>query len=346
MAVSSASLLATGLRLGSLLLRNRVFVAPMSGVSDLPFRRLAYAAGAGMAVAEMAAAHLVTSPVSGAGHWQESRRRLQNSAKGEDRPPAVAQLVGREPRIMAQAARIAADCGAQMIDINMGCPAKKLAGKAAGGETACGAALMRDEALALRVIEAVVAAVGLPVSVKMRLGWDKNTMNAPRLARQAEQAGAAMITVHARTREQFYQGQADWAAVRAVREQISVPLIINGDIDSRAAAQQAIALSGADGVMIGRAGYGQPWLAGSIAGHKPPADIAAYSAAHYRAMLEHYGLQRGLRHARKHMDWYIQKHAAGCYSPAERAAMLAAQDPACVEAWLARIFARKNSRES
>jgi len=315
----------------------------MSGVSDLPFRRLAYAAGAGMAVAEMAAAHLVTLPVSGAGHWQESRRRLQNSAKGEDRPPAVIQLVGWEPRLMAAAAGIAADCGAQMIDINMGCPAKKLAGKAAGGETACGAALMRDEALALRVIEAVVA-VGLPVSVKMRLGWDKNTMNAPRLARQAEQAGAAMITVHARTREQFYQGQADWAAVRAVREQISVPLIINGDIDSRAAAQQAIALSGADGVMIGRAGYGQPWLAGSIAGHKPPADIAAYSAAHYRAMLEHYGLQRGLRHARKHMDWYIQKHAAGLYSRAERAELLSATLPAFVEARLIAIFARGDSR--
>jgi len=321
----SASLLNQTLQLGALRLRNRVFVAPMSGVSDLPFRRLALA---------------------GAGSRQESRRRLQNGEEEDGCPPAVVQLIGHEPPAMAEAARIAAANGAQMIDINMGCPAKKLAGQAAGGETACGAALMRDEILALRVIEAVMAAAALPVSVKMRLGWDETALTAPGLARRAEQAGVKMIIVHARTRQQFYQGQADWAAVRAVREQITVPLIVNGDIVSRNEAEQAMALSGADGVMIGRASYGQPWLAGTIAGHEPPANIAAYSAAHYRAMLAYYGRPRGVRHARKHLDWYLQKHVAGYYSPAERAEILASLDPAFVETRLAAIFARAESNKA
>jgi len=331
--------LARPLNIGGLQLRNRVLAAPMSGVSDLPFRQRAWGGGAGLAVAEMAASSLLAQQSGGAAE-AETLRRLQTGTQAGGADFAAVQLAGREPRAMAEAARRAEGAGARLIDINMGCPAKKLALKN-GGQAACGAALMRDEPLALRIIAAVAAAVSCPVSVKMRLGWDEQNRNAARLAHGAEQAGAAMITVHARTREQFYRGKADWAAARAVRAAISVPLIINGDIADSSSAAQAMAQSGADGVMIGRASYGRPWLAGELAGHKPPADIPAYIIEHYRDMLAHYGIARGLRHARKHLDWYLQRHADGLYSAEERAALMAVEEPAETEAMLAAIFARR-----
>ncbi|AQS41760.1 MAG: tRNA-dihydrouridine synthase [Candidatus Tokpelaia hoelldobleri] len=311
-------------------IRNRIFAAPMSGVSDLPFRQRAWQAGAGMVVSEM-----VASGELGNGH-KASLRRLKHEATG----PCVVQLAGCRADWMAQAARIAVDEGADVVDINMGCPAKKVIGGLSG------AALMRDVPHALSLIEAVVKAVPVPVTLKMRLGWDETMQNAPALAWQAEQAGVKMITVHGRTRMQLYTGKADWQAVRAVREAISVPLVVNGDIKSREDAVRAMDISGADAVMIGRASYGRPWAAGEIAGHALPCDLSAYILAHYEAMLEYYGEHTGMRHARKHLDWYLQRHCAGRYTAEERTALVTATDIPVVKALLEKIFARRqeNSR--
>ncbi len=300
---SPVDMLTQPLRLGPVTIRNRVFLAPMSGVTDLAFRERAYAHGAGLVVSEMVASGELARGRA------ESARRLR-------RPNVdvhMVQLAGREARWMAEAARIAADEGADIIDINMGCPAKKVTGGY------CGSALMREPDHALDLIEAVVGAVAVPVTVKMRLGWDENALNAPALARRAEEAGVSMVTIHGRTRSQFYKGRADWRAIAGVKDAVSIPVVANGDVSSPEDAAGILEQSGADAVMIGRAHYGAPWTAGRIVAQaagrtaqdmpRSPLALAAYVVDHYEAMLGLYGTEQGLRHARKHLGWYLERHA-------------------------------------
>ncbi|HZG28178.1 MAG TPA: tRNA dihydrouridine synthase DusB [Ensifer sp.] len=305
--------LSSAFRAGSVEIRNRVILAPMSGVTDLPFRKLAWRYGAGLTVTEMVASGELVRDM------RESRQRL----KGTGARPHMVQLAGRDARWMAEAARIAAGEGADIIDINMGCPAKKVIGGYSGS------ALMRDPDLALSLVEATVAAVSVPVTVKMRLGWDHMSLNAPEIAKRCEDAGVQMITVHGRTRMQFYEGKADWDAIRAVREAISLPLVANGDVASIADAEEIMRRSGADAVMVGRASQGQPWLCGKIAGAcETPAraEIADIAEEHYRDMLSFHGVEGGLRHARKHVGWYLDLHARGM-EPARRGAIMTSHDP-------------------
>lgn len=318
------SILSTPLKIGNLKFRNRVFLAPMSGVSDLPFRQRSWNAGAGMVVSEMVASGELCSGAS------ESQMRMN----GDGLPQHVVQLAGRDPEWMAKAAEIVEASHADMIDINMGCPAKKVTGGYSG------AALMRDLKLAMSLIEAVLKAVRIPVSLKMRLGWDETTINAPELAMLAEQAGIAMITVHGRTRMQFYSGKADWDALKKVRDVISIPMVANGDITNLEDAEDCLRRSGADAVMVGRASYGVPWLAGEIAGQPFCEDLGAYICDHYRAMLDYYGEHTGIRHARKHLDWYLEKHAKGAYSAKERNEMMTSRQPEYVLKLLQTIFSR------
>ncbi|AQT46539.1 tRNA dihydrouridine synthase DusB [Bartonella choladocola] len=318
------SILSTPLKVGNLEFRNRVFLAPMSGVSDLPFRQRSWLAGAGMVVSEMvASAELCSGAV-------ESQMRVN----GKGLPQHVVQLAGRAPEWMARAAEIVQDNHADMIDINMGCPAKKVIGGYSG------AALMRDLKLAMSLIEAVLKVARIPVSLKMRLGWDETTINAPELAQMAEAAGIAMITVHGRTRMQFYNGQADWDALKKVRDVISIPMVANGDIGNLEEAEECLRRSGADAVMIGRASYGAPWLSGEIAGHPFSANLGDYVCDHYQAMLDYYGENTGLRHARKHIDWYLNKHAKGVYSNEERQELMTSRSPERVLTLINSIFSR------
>lgn len=278
----------------------------------MPFREIAWRWGAGLVVTEMIASReLVMSR-------GESWARLKRTGLG----PHMVQLAGREPHWMAQAARIAADNGADIIDINMGCPAKKVTGGYSGS------ALMRDPQLALSLIEATVKAVDVPVTLKMRLGWDENSINAPEIARQAEDAGVQLITIHGRTRMQFYEGRADWDAIRAVRDAVSVPLIANGDVCTPADAQEILARSGADAVMVGRGAQGRPWHVGAIAGHPVPSTQGQHQivAEHYAAMLGFYGREGGLRHARKHLGWYLDRLAPQV-SAEDKAAIFRSVDP-------------------
>ncbi|CAD7033339.1 tRNA dihydrouridine synthase DusB [Pseudorhizobium halotolerans] len=287
-------------------------LAPMSGVTDLPFREIAWRWGAGLVVTEMIASRELAMSRG------ESWARLKRAGLG----PHMVQLAGREPHWMAEAARIAADNGADIIDINMGCPAKKVTGGLSGS------ALMRDPVLALSLIEATVKAVDVPVTLKMRLGWDENSINAPQIARQAEEAGVRLVTIHGRTRMQFYEGRADWNAIRAVREAISIPLIANGDVQSPADAREILAASGADAVMMGRGAQGRPWHVGAIAGHPSPScrEQREIVAEHYEEMLAFYGREAGLRHARKHLGWYIDRLAPSL--PVEdKAAIFRSTDP-------------------
>jgi len=267
----------------------------MSGVTDLPFRQIAWRFGAGLVVTEMVASRELVA------NRGESWARLRNAGM----TPHMVQLAGREAHWMAEAAKIVEANGADIVDINMGCPAKKVTGGYSGS------ALMRDPDHALTLIEATVNAVKVPVTLKMRLGWDENSLNAPEIARRAQDAGVQLITIHGRTRMQFYEGRADWDAIRAVRDAISVPLIANGDVETVEDAKEILRRSGADAVMAGRGAQGQPWLPAVLAGHDGPArrDIAALAVEHYEMMLEFYGLEAGLRHARKHLGWYLERFA-------------------------------------
>lgn len=325
--------LAAPLDVGGVRIRNRVFLAPMSGITDEPFRQRAHAHGAGLVVSEMVAS----------GELARGRAGFNLRIRHSGLPVHMVQLAGREAAHMAEGAEIAAGEGADIIDINMGCPAKKVTGGYAGS------ALMLDLDHALSLIDAVVGAVEVPVTVKMRLGWDEGALNAPMLARRAEQAGVRMVTVHGRTRCQFYQGKADWRAIARVKEAVSIPVVANGDVSSPAEAAAILVQSGADAVMIGRAHYGAPWIAGGIAaaaaGEATPnipqgsTALADYIVAHYEDMLALYGVESGLRQARKHLGWYLDRHAGGATDDG-RKAILTAFEPAPVIALLRDVFSR------
>jgi tRNA-dihydrouridine synthase B len=323
-------------KIGNIDIANPVLLAPMSGVTDAPFRRLTAALGAGLVISEMTASDDLVNgrPMS----------RLRCEATGIG--PHVVQLAGCEVRWMAEGARIAEAAGAEIIDINMGCPARHVT----GGQS--GSALMRDLDHALKLIEATIAAVKVPVTLKMRLGWDERSLNAPELARRAEAAGVQMISVHGRTRCQFYKGDADWGAVRAVKDAITIPLVVNGDITSFEKAVSALEKSGADAVMVGRGAQGQPWLPGQIArrlesgiAEAPPpiAEQLNHIRALYDEICSHYGLRIGLRHARKHLGWALEVAGRCSRAPAGtlkswRARILTSDDPSSVHRSLQHAF--------
>ena len=304
--------------LGSTHLSLPVFLAPLAGITDLPFRNLVQSFGAGLVVSEMIASQEMVEAKYSVREKAELGFGVENTS---------VQIAGRDPYWMSEAAKLIADQGARVIDINMGCPAKKVVNGYSGS------ALMRDLNHALSLIEAVVGAVDVPVTLKTRLGWDDTLMNAPELAQRAEAAGIRMIVIHGRTRCQFYKGHADWAAINRVKQSVSIPVIANGDIVSSDHAHRAMAQSGADGVMVGRGAQGRPWaiaeIAHSLTASPMPlipkgADLVDMIAGHYDAILGFYGTTLGVRVARKHLGWYMDE--AGTERRMRRA-ILTAHDP-------------------
>jgi tRNA-dihydrouridine synthase B len=321
-----------GFGIGPLQVGCNAVLAPLSGVTDAAFRRIAKRLGAGLVVSEMVASDEL---VQGS---EEAHLR----AEGAGIEPHVVQLAGCEPRWMAEAARVAEGAGARIIDINMGCPAKRVIGGYAGS------ALMRDLDHAARLIEATVQAASVPVTVKMRLGWDHQSINAPELARRAESLGAKAVTVHGRTRQQFYKGQADWSAIAPVVAAVGIPVIANGDIGSLEEARRCLAASGAAAVMIGRSAVGRPWLVGQIGaalqGHTipdpSPEEMTAIAVEHYEGLLSLYGEKTGIRHARKHLAAYADVAMALGFQvvPEVRMALVTSEEPGTVIALLRSLY--------
>ncbi|WP_114008681.1 tRNA dihydrouridine synthase DusB [Cohaesibacter intestini] len=334
---------ANPLSIGSVTVPNAVFLAPMSGITDLPFREIARRFGAGLVVSEMVASKA----------FAVGKEEMRLRAEGQGMDIHAVQLAGNRPDWMAEAAKISEGAGASLIDINMGCPAKKVISGYSGS------ALMRDLDQALSLIDAVVEAVEVPVTVKMRLGWDVDSLNAPELAARAEQSGVALVTVHGRTRNQFYKGNADWSAIKAVADAVTIPLIANGDVLDESDAPDILQQSGADGLMIGRGAYGRPWLPGHIAHylHTGSRRSAPESTAlleliceHYDRMIDYYPDVVGVRCARKHLGWYMdtvteQTDLSGSLAAQLRKRILTADDPKEVRAGLRDFFSVAAERQ-
>ncbi len=323
------------LQIGPITVAAPVILAPMTGVTDRPFRTLVKRFGAGLTVTEMIASEAMV---------RETRQSLQKAAWDPSEDPVSMQLAGCEPRVMAEAAKLNEQRGAAIIDINMGCPVKKVVNGHAGSH------LMRDLSLASELIDATVKAVSIPVTLKMRMGWSHESLNAPELARIAEDLGVRMITVHGRTRNQLYSGTADWAFVSKVKAAVSVPVIVNGDICSTDDAMAALRQSGADGVMVGRGAYGKPWLLAQVMAAIEGSDIPEPPSLkaqrdlileHYEAMLDLYGSDHGVGIARKHLGWYTK----GLHGSAEfRNKVNAVNEPSVVKAMVANFYALQLDR--
>ncbi|MCJ8325182.1 MAG: tRNA dihydrouridine synthase DusB [Hyphomicrobiales bacterium] len=296
----------------------------MSGVTDAPFRRLAAEAGAGMVISEMVASQQLA---------EANAETLRKAEGGEFLSPFVIQLAGREEKWMAEGARIAEDMGADIIDINMGCPARKVISGMSGS------ALMRDPDLALRLIEATVAATTKPVTLKMRLGWDDDMLNAPQIGQRAEQAGVKMLTIHGRTRNQFYKGSADWQKIADTAKMVTIPVVANGDLGAVADADKMMKLAGAQGVMLGRGAYGMPWLVGDVGRYLANKTLPIsrslqwkldFVLRHFELMLAHYGEFMGLRIARKHLGWYLEQNVV---------------QKADLKQWRVKVFSQEDSTD-